>query len=142
VPILLGDRRSGVVVAVHSGWKGTVANAAAAGIAVMQRLATNPSVVAAVGPHIEPCCFEVGDDVADALARASSAGTSVIDRSRGRAHVDLRRIVHAQLVEAGVDASLVDDVRGCTVCDPSRFFSYRRDADKSGRMLSAIVVRS
>lgn len=142
VPILLGDRRSGVVVAVHSGWKGTVANAAAAGVALMLELETNPSIVAAVGPHIETCCFEVGDDVAAALANASSAAASVIDRSQGRAHVDLRRIVHAQLVHAGVDASLIDDVHGCTVCDPSRFFSFRRDAEKSGRMLSAIVVRS
>nr|WP_153819875.1 polyphenol oxidase family protein [Polyangium spumosum] len=141
VPVLLADRRSGAVVAVHSGWRGTVANAAAAGARVLCELSPSPSIVAAIGPHIEPCCFEVGDDVAASLAGASSAGASVVDRSRGRAHVDLRRVVHAQLEAAGVEPSLVDDVRGCTVCDHERWFSYRRDAAKSGRLLSAIVTR-
>ena len=142
VPILLGDRVSGVVVAVHSGWRGTVANAAKAGVSLLRELATNPSVVAAVGPHIEACCFEVGDDVAEALASASNAGASVIDRKGSRARVDLRRIVRAQLVAEGVDASQIDDVRGCSVCDEARFFSFRRDAERSGRMLSAIVARA
>ncbi len=141
VPVLIADRRSGAVVAVHSGWRGTAANAAAAGVSVLRSLAPSPSVVASIGPHIEPCCFEVGDDVAATLAAASDAGADVVDHSRGRAHVDLRRIVHAQLVAAGVEADLVDDVRGCTVCDGARFFSYRRDAARSGRLLSAIVVR-
>ncbi|MDI1479883.1 peptidoglycan editing factor PgeF [Polyangium sp. y55x31] len=142
VPVLLADRQSGAVVAVHSGWRGTVANAAAAGVAVLRTLAPSPSIVAAVGPHIEPCCFEVGDDVAASLASASDAGDDVVDRSRERAHVDLRRIVRAQLTAAGVEPARIDDVRGCTVCDHERYFSYRRDAAKSGRLLSAIVARA
>jgi len=142
VPVLLADRKSGAVVAVHSGWRGTVANAAAAGVSVLRTLAPSPSIVAAVGPHIEACCFEVGDDVAASLAGASDEGARVVDRKSERSHVDLRRIVRAQLVAAGVDASLVDDVRGCTVCDRARYFSYRRDAARSGRLLSAIVARA
>jgi polyphenol oxidase len=142
VPVLLADRRSGAVVAVHSGWRGTVANAAGAGVAVLRALAPSANIVAAIGPHIEPCCFEVGDDVAASLAGASDAGAHVVDRSRERPHVDLRRIVRAQLTAAGVELSLIDDVRGCTVCDRERYFSYRRDAAQSGRLLSAIVARA
>jgi len=75
------------------------------------------------------------------LALASTAKPSVVDRSRGRARVDLRRVVRAQLVSAGLLDALIDDVPGCTVCDPVRFFSFRRDGQKSGRLLSAIVAR-
>lgn len=142
VCILLGDRSSGAVTAVHSGWVGTVANAVGAGVRVLRSLAPRADIVAAIGPHIEQCCFEVDDDVAQRLADASNLGTSIVDRSRAKPHVNLRRIIRAQLVAAGVDDASIDDVGGCTVCNAQRYFSYRRDATKSGRMLAAIVARS
>jgi polyphenol oxidase len=107
----------------------------------MRRLAASPSIVAAIGPHIETCCFEVGEDVAQDFANASVAGQTVIDRSREKPHVNLRRVIRAQLVGAGVGDASIDDVPGCTVCDAERYFSFRRDAEKSGRMLAAIVAR-
>ena len=57
-----------------------------------------------------------------------------------RPHVDLRRILRAQLEEAGIAKASIDDVCGCTVCDADRFFSFRRDRGVTGRMLSAIVA--
>jgi YfiH family protein len=142
VPVLLADRRTGAVAAVHSGWRGTVAGAAPAGVAALRELVGGEEdLVAAVGPHIEACCFEVGDDVAAQLAGCSSAGESAVIRAPGRkTHVDLRRIVHAQLEAAGIAEGRIDDVRGCTVCDKERFHSYRRDGKVSGRLLSAIVT--
>lgn len=143
VPVLLADRRSGAVAAVHSGWRGTVLGAAVAGLRALEELAGGSlDVVAAVGPHIELCCFEVGEDVAAELAAASSAGERAVSgRGDGKARVDLRAIVRAQLEAAGVAASAIDDVPGCSVCDRERFHSFRRDREKSGRMLSAIVAR-
>ena len=55
--------------------------------------------------------------------------------------VDLRKIVRAQLVEIGLSLDSIEDVPGCTFCDPVRFHSYRRDGERSGRLLSAIVRR-
>jgi hypothetical protein len=97
--------------------------------------------VAAIGPHIERCCFEVGDDVARRIAAASPAGDTVIDASRARPRADLRRMIEAKLVGLGLDRAAIDQVRGCTVCDEHRFFSYRRDGRVSGRMLAAVVPR-
>ncbi len=142
VPVLVADRVSGAVAAIHSGWKGTVANAAAAGVADLRSvIGGEGELVAAIGPHIEACCFEVGDDVAAQLAGCSGAGeAAVIAGGEGRkTRVDLRKIVRAQLEAVGVTA--VDDVRGCSVCERERFHSYRRDGARSGRMLSAIVAR-
>lgn len=142
VPVLVGDRASGAVAAIHSGWRGTTLNAAAAGVAALRALVgAEGDLVAAVGPHIERCCFEVGDDVAAELAACSPLGDGAVIRDPGkRPRVDLRAIVRAQLEAIGLAPSAVDDVVGCTVCDRERFHSHRRDGAKSGRMLSAIVA--
>lgn len=140
VPILIADARSGAVAAVHSGWRGTVLDVVASAIARLVALTTEPPhLVAAVGPHISLAAFEVGDEVAREIESASAA-VGAVDRARwDKPHVDLRAIVHAELVRAGVAA--IDHLEGCTFGDPSRFFSYRRDGRASGRHLAAIVPR-
>jgi YfiH family protein len=142
VPVLVGDRSSGAVAAIHSGWQGTELNVVAAGLAALtSELGQTGDLVAAIGPHIEVCCFEVGDDVAARLS-VCAPGVDAVDRRHGlRPHVDLRKIVRAQLETLGVRSEAIDDVRGCTKCDATRFFSYRRDRENSGRLLAAIVAR-
>jgi polyphenol oxidase len=139
VPVLIADRTSGAVAAVHSGWRGTVSNVAEAAVARLRGVLEGPGdLVAAIGPHIEACCFEVGPDVAERL-EAAPGGRGSVDVRAQRPHVNLRQVVRAQL--EAVDVA-VDDVRGCTVCDRDRFFSHRREQGESGRMLAAIAVRT
>jgi polyphenol oxidase len=139
VPILVADRKSGAVAALHAGWRGAVAGIVEAGVWALGGAATD--FVAAIGPHISARAFEVAEDVAAELL-AASPEPAVIDRSLGeRPHVDLRRMVRAQLRAAGLLDAAIDDVFGCTVGDPDLFFSYRRDGKRSGRHLSAIVAR-
>lgn len=138
--ILIGDRVSGVVAAIHAGWKGTALGVVAAALKAMEPfLAAKRELVAAVGPHIERCCFEVGEDVAAQLAACSSLGEGAVDRTRKTLHVDLRAILSTQLQSGGVSA--IDHVPGCTVCDADTYFSFRRDGARSGRLMSAIVLR-
>ena len=141
--ILLADRKSGAVAAIHSGWRGTVRNAARAGVEALRGIAGGAAdIIAAVGPHIESCCFEVGDDVAAELAAASALGDAAIDDSRSKPHVKLRAILAEQLHAAGLDPDAIDHVRGCTYCRPDLFHSYRRNGALGGRLLAAIVVGS
>ena len=142
VPILLADPDSGSVAAVHAGWRGAVQRIVEQATSELERLGARRSrLLAAIGPHIARAAFEVGEDVAAELQRASSATAAIEARPGARPHADLRRIISAQLQEAGLDARAIDQVQGCTVEEPERFFSYRRDGAKSGRMLSAIVPR-
>jgi YfiH family protein len=140
--VLLADRASGAVAAIHSGWRGAARGVAWAAVEALRHAIGAPGeLVAAVGPHIEVCCFEVGEEVADELATASPLGEGAVYRARGaRPHVDLRALLAAQLTTAGVVE--IDQVRGCTSCDAARFFSYRRDGARSGRMMAAIVTRA
>ncbi len=143
VPVLVADEASGDVAAIHAGWRGVVAGVVRVGV---ERLGVGrpPGVarlVAAIGPCIGPCCFEVGRDVAEQIGRASR-GARVVAAERGdKAYVDLRAAVRAQLVAAGVGDARIEDVPGCTKHETARFHSFRRDGGNSGRMLAAIAAR-
>lgn len=142
LPLLIGDPETGAVAAVHSGWRGTSVGVGVATVeALLQRSAVPASrLCAAIFPHIRACCFEVGDEVAETLAAVVS-DREVIVRGHDKPHVDLARVVRAQLTAAGMDAALIDDVPGCTRCEPERFFSYRREGQRSGRHLAVIIAR-
>jgi YfiH family protein len=148
VPVLLAAPATGIVAAVHAGWRGLVSGVIGAAADEMSVLAppvarggTRSSWLAAIGPSIGPCCFEVGVDVARQIAEA--CGDAAIACTGGdKAFVDLRLAARLRLIAAGFSSSQVDDVAGCTKCDASRFFSYRRDGANAGRLFGAIAARA
>lgn len=146
VPVLFADPSSGRVAAAHAGWRGVEAGVLGVCVAHLVRGGAAPEeLVAAIGPCIGPCCFEVGRDVAERIVKAS--GAEVVVREAGeKAWVDLRRAVRIQLRGLGLRDDAIDDVpgtgrEGCTRCDRERFYSYRRDGEASGRLIGVIVAR-
>ena len=113
-----------------------------AGVQLLAQLAAPAErLVAAIFPHIRICCFEVSEQVADTLAAAADGGASALRREPGeKPHVDLSRLLCLQLAAAGLAASRVELLPGCTRCEPERFFSYRRDGQVSGRHLAVIAA--
>jgi len=139
VPILVADPASGAVAAIHAGWRGVVAGIVPSALDLLAPdRASRGALVAVIGPHIRIDRFEVGDDVAAQIAGASDS--SVVVRGKAKPHVDLARAIRIQLERAGLDPAKVDDVGGCTLGEPERFHSFRRDGEHSGRMLSVIVA--
>lgn len=139
VPILLADRASGAVAAVHAGWRGVAGNIVPNAV---ESLRARPSdLAAAIGPCIMACSFEVGDDVAKKIADASDASVIAKRHAPGKAMVDLRRAARIQLERLGLAAAAIDDIAECTYCDRERFFSYRRDGANAGRLISAVAPR-
>lgn len=139
VPVLLACPETGWVAACHSGWQGCVRQAAPQAVRALYAAGAK-RLLASVGPHISLQSFEVSLDVAQELIDASP-DKDIIDRSFEKPHIDLRKMVRAQLVQSGLSQGDIDDVAGCTVLDEANFFSFRRDGNPSGRMLSAIVGR-
>ena len=135
VPILLVDAERRVVAAVHAGWRGTVARVAERTIERMHAaFGCRPSdMYAAVGPCIANCCFEVGREVAVEFR-------PWIDDADSRTHIDLVAVNVFQLEGVGIPGRQIDTSGLCTVCDPEQFESYRRDREKSGRMVAAIGI--
>ncbi|MDX2021419.1 MAG: peptidoglycan editing factor PgeF [Deltaproteobacteria bacterium] len=145
VPVLLADPVTGACAAIHAGWRGTAANVVGETVATLtRRFGVRPAdLVAAIGPSIGPCCFEVGDEVVAALTAVlpGHAGLAAIG-PRGRAHADLWRANAWLLQSAGVGAGHIDVLGECTHCQPHRFFSYRRDGSVTGQMMAFVARRS
>jgi hypothetical protein len=138
VPILLADSRSGAVAAIHAGWKGTAAGAAIAAVGAMRaKYRSHPAdLIAAIGPCIGPCCYEVGADVAEAFKSHPEAESWFTADSKP--HLDLWRATRDQLVRAGVSAERVHLAALCTFDHPQVFPSFRRDGQRAGRLVAAI----
>ena len=139
-PVLLGNVASGEAAAVHAGWRGVVAGVVGSAV----RELGEGRKVAAIGPCIGGCCFEVGADVATVIARAAGATeTEIVTRRAGeKAFVDLRRAIQMQLGALGLAPDDIENVAGCTKCDRTRFHSFRRDGSESGRHLAVVVART
>ncbi len=138
VPILLADRRSGAVAAVHAGWRGMAAGAVMVAVESLRaRYGTNADeVIAAVGPSIGPCCYEVGTDLAAQFSSHPEAPTW-FSRAE-RPHLDLWRATRDQLARAGVPPGQIHVCELCTSDHPAVFHSYRRDGIGAGRLVAAI----
>jgi len=107
----------------------------------LTRLGATPGRLhAAVFPHIRACCFEVGDEVAAQLDACAPGRGVVVTGTGARPHADLSRLAAHQLSALGLHVAALEDVPGCTRCEAARFFSYRRDGQRSGRHLA--VIRS
>src|SRR5260221_10418530 len=137
LPVLLVDPKRRVVAAAHAGWRGTAARIAAGAVGALVALGSEPSdLLAALGPSIGPCCYEVGDELREAFG---PDGESFFRPGpRGRPHLDVRRANLRQLLEAGLRPDRVHQVEECTSCRPDLYHSYRRDGPGGGRMISFV----
>ncbi len=129
MPILLVDARNRAVAAVHAGWRGTVARIAPGAVEAMrERFGSRPEdLLAAIGPGIGKCCYEVGPEVAVEFGEP------------GRAHIDLTETNRNQLQQAGVERIYAANL--CTMCNPDDFHSFRRDKEAAGRLYSFAGIR-
>jgi YfiH family protein len=139
-PVLLYAEDKGIAAAVHSGWRGTRLSIAARGVRALQHVtgADPHRVLAAIGPGIGRCCYEVSPDLAQLFR--DRFGPEVIDDNKPKPHLDLRMCVERTLLKAGVPPERIEQVPGCTSCDIGSFFSYRRDKGATGRHLAFIVA--
>jgi YfiH family protein len=142
VPVLIYDPVHRAIALVHSGWRGTVLGAPTEAVASMVReFGSRPAeMVAAIGPSIGPCCYEVGDEVVDAVRQAFSRSESLIPaRPAGRRCLDLWAANHRLLSESGVQRIEVSEL--CTACHTEDFYSHRAENGKTGHFGAVMSLR-
>lgn len=142
VPLLIAG--AGVVAAVHAGWRGTAAGVAIEAVRAMARLGADPStLVAAIGPSIGACCYQVDARVRDAFAQTAqweSAEPAFADDGEGHWRLDVAAINRRLLERAGLAPGNIHASGACTACDRRRFYSYRAEGAGTGRLIAGIVV--
>lgn len=145
VPILLGSRDGRAVGAIHAGWRGLAAGVIEAAIARWQhRHGTLEGVCAVIGPHAGACCYEVDAPVFDAFTGLAAEIRNAAFRASRPGHwmFDLAPPARDALRRAGIDEAAIGATEGtCTICDPARFESYRRDGAAAGRLVHAVTPR-
>jgi YfiH family protein len=151
VPVLIADRTTGAVAAVHAGWRGTCAGASAAAVGLLgAEFGARPAdLVAAIGPSIGVCCYEVGPELVDAFASAGHE-RHLIDRwftstppprgsrARNPLRLDVAGANRDQLVLAGIPEGQVHLSGLCTAMHLDVLTSYRAEKEKAGRLVAAI----
>jgi YfiH family protein len=146
VPVLLSSASGSCVAAVHAGWRGLGRGIVGAAVSALREAASGDEpLVAAIGPHIGPCCYEIDAPVVAALApRFADALEQALRPARGGHHrLDLGLLVRGDLERCGIGATHVGALAdACTHCDPRRFHSYRRDGPRAGRMLHFVSPRA
>ena len=168
LPIVLADRKRRAAGVFHAGWRGTVKRIAEKGVGEMRKqFGSDPrNLVAAIGPGVQGCCYEVGEEVrtrfeaqfayAGALFREVKESDPVREKypllfltARAPGHselpvrlfLDLVEANRRQLLDAGVLAKNIDTASPCTSCYSDVLFSYRAEKGVTGRMMAAVGIR-
>ncbi|MCI0708010.1 MAG: peptidoglycan editing factor PgeF [Ignavibacteriae bacterium] len=138
VPVMLADRKRRAVAALHAGWRGTAQGIVGEGVRLMsQAFHTEPEdIVAFIGPSAGGCCYEVGEDV------AAKFSPHVFKGRNGSYLLDLKKENKLQLQHAGIPEERIEISAYCTICTPNLFHSYRRDKERSGRMMALVGILS
>ena len=168
LPVILVDRKNRAVGAFHAGWRGTIQRIVEKGVGEMRRwFNTKPGdFLAAIGPGIHACCYEVGEEVRDKfqsqfsyaqkLFRTTKESDEIRERypllfltARAPGHSDLPNKIFLDLVEAnrqqllsaGVPARNIYASDLCTSCRTDLLFSHRAEKGVTGRMMAVIGIR-
>ncbi len=133
--ILFGDPVNKVIGAAHAGWRGAAGNIVPKTIAKMKELGAEVKQMKVyVSPCISTANFEVGDEVAEQFP------DQFVDRTHyEKPHVNLKEFIRDQLLSEGMMESKIELDISCTI-DDEKFYSYRRQKEKSGRMMGIIKL--
>jgi hypothetical protein len=145
VPVLVGSRSGQAVAALHAGWRGLACGVVASGIDALCQFVRAEDLVAVVGPHIGPCCYEVDAPVLESLEECFDRDLAPALRPAraGHAYLDLGALAGRALERAGLPRAAVKNLPDtCTYCQPERFHSFRRDGARAGRLTHWISTGS
>lgn len=134
VPLFFLDRRLGVAALAHSGWRGTVNRIGQKTIQKMKSDYGSRScdILTAIGPSIQQCHFEVGDEVAEIFIREFGDDTAVMYGNKY--HVNMQKAIEKQFEEEGISPEHIDNCGICTYCSSDLLFSHRRTNGKRGNL--------
>jgi polyphenol oxidase len=168
LPVILVDAKRHAVGVFHAGWRGTVKRIVEKGVGEMVRcFGSRPrDLKAAIGPGIQGCCYEVGEEVRTKFESQFRYGASLFREvkesdpvrekypllfltARAPGHSELPKKILLDLVEAnrqqllavGVPAKSIEASPLCTNCHPELLFSYRAEKGKTGRMMAVAGIR-
>jgi len=135
LPVFLYDPAHHCIGLTHAGWKGSQRGVVSEAVRLMNgRFRTEPrDLLVAFGPGIKSCCYQVGQEFANYFPRE-------IIRRGNEVYLDLQKVNRNQLIHLGIPEENIYEDEICTCCN-DRYYSYRREGKKAGRMISLMMLR-
>jgi len=167
-PVLLADTRNKVVAALHCGWRPTKKRIVEKALGIMRYEfgSRAEDIHAAIGPGIQNCCYEVGEELREQFESQFAYGADLFhsvqdsdpvrekypmlfmnQRAPGhgdmciKLHLDLREANRRQLLSLGVPEKNISALADCTACNTRKFFSHRTEKGHTGRMMAVIGIK-
>ncbi len=168
LPVIVVDQKQRAIGVFHAGWRGTVKRILEKGVGEMRKhFGSAPrNLIAAIGPGVQSCCYEVGEEVRTKFEAQFAYGASLFREvkdsdpvrekypllfltARAPGHselpvklfLDLVEANRRQLLDAGVPAKNIDASAPCTACHPELLFSFRADKGVTGRQMGVVGIR-
>ncbi len=143
VPVLLIDHNTRVVGAIHAGWRGAVGGIVPKTIqACVEHFGSDVAHMhVAIGPSIGPCCYEVDAQVIEPLKIGYPDWLGVLQETTAeKGMLDLKKLIWHQSLASGIPEQQVDRMEHCTYCRDDLFFSYRREGQVNGTMMTGVML--
>lgn len=149
MPIFFYDPGKKIIAAIHAGWKGLSSGIIDNAIKGMKKLGSNPlDLNVSVGPHIQVCCYNIPEERIQKFSITNNSDRLHLlsNNHIGKLHsnswyLDLGKVALSQLESSGIISSNIEVSDICTSCN-SKFWSFRRDKQKAGRMINLIGMIS
>ncbi|ULL17579.1 peptidoglycan editing factor PgeF [Paenibacillus sp. H1-7] len=151
VPLLFYDPVQNAIGLAHAGWKGTVLQIAKKTVEAMSLHygTAADDVLAAIGPSIRDCCYEVDEHVISRIRQSmdelqirneqEDGGSPIYaDKGNGKYNLSLQQMNRQIMIKAGILPSRIEMSSLCTSCRTDLFFSHRKEGGKTGRMAAWI----
>lgn len=121
---------------VHAGWRGSKEEIIKKAIFLMKKRFGSRArdIIAALGPAIRSCCYEVSEEFRKHFDKG-------LIKINNRLFLDLIGINKNQLMASGIKRRNIIDSKICTSCQNTKFFSYRKEKNKAGRMMSVAMIK-
>lgn len=141
-PVIFYDKENNIAAISHAGWRGTAGKIAAKTVKIMnEKFGSKPeNIIAAIGPAISKCCYNVGEDVCQKLLSTVSDTTGLSFERNNEIYVDLKEINKRQLEETGIKE--IDVCPYCTICRNDMFFSYRKEHATTNRHSALVRLKN
>ncbi len=144
-PLFFYDPERRVAATSHAGWRGTVQEIGRKTVAVMQeRYGSDPKdIIAAVGPAVGECCYEVDDPVINEIKKLSFLNLSACctEKGNGKYMLNLKEVNREILINAGLSPENIEVSDLCTACNAEIFHSHRKTAGKRGTLGAFIALK-
>jgi len=144
VPVFIVDKVQKIIAIVHAGWRGSAAGISTKVIELLraQYLSNPRDILAAIGPSIGKCCYEVDSVVAKSFAGKKNHEAFLFPTVSGNKWMlDLAEANRCQIIDCGIPEKNIELSGDCTSCRQDLFFSHRAAGGVTGRQINFMMIK-